>query len=160
VPSSNGGRGSIDDECPYVPLHLPPCEVRDWMDAHAQWTLALDLDMPAAELHALYARFAGSPCPLPEVLSQIAEHPNAPDDLLRELAAPQWAATHAALATNLAAPPDVLASLARSADFVVVEHVAWNPNTPEQELHRLAREAEDPYVRTRAKEALERRRAP
>jgi hypothetical protein len=149
-----GSGGSSPSLLPLVPLELDPCAVQQWMDQRDEWLLALHPKLTARELTDLYTRYVNSPCPITDVLCEIAAHPNTPENILREILRGSDQELHHALAANPNLPSAMLAVLAHSPANDVLEHVIWHPRTPIGELERLARKRRSAVVRRWADEAL------
>lgn len=143
-----------DEPLEFVPIHMDPCELREWMKTHPHWVLSLEDTMTTEEIQSLYRRHVESPCPDEGVLSEIAVHPNTPVEILVELARPNWRGTHLALALNTRLPADVLRRLAKTRRLDVLEHIAWNISTPTDVLEHLARHPTAQFVREAAKRNL------
>lgn len=139
-----------------VPLELGPCDLEAWMAAHDNWILSLDDDLSPEDLRALFARHAASPCQKTGVLSEVAQHPNTPSDVLAALVASRYSHSHLALALNSNLTDEQLRRLARSRRLDVLEHVTFNPKTPADELRRLVGHRSD-WIRESADTALRRR---
>lgn len=62
--------------------------------------LYLDDRLTAEELRSLFERHAASPCQKTGVLSEIADHPNTPADVLEALLSPRFRRAHSSLALD------------------------------------------------------------
>lgn len=99
---------------------------------------------------AAIARHASS-----RALQRIAEHPDVPEDTLRELAVHPDADVRTAVAENRTCPPDLLLMLAKDENADVRYSLAENHSIPSEVLCALC-EDDNPYVAFRAQKTVQR----
>lgn len=136
---------------------IPEYIVKFWMQESSYQDFCRTIVQPAT-LPSILELLASHPSNF--VRFKVAEHPNTPVSILRQLATeqeqPEWGSVKSALAGNPATPEDILESLAReSNDITVIEKIATNPNTALNILEYLASDTSKGLVETAAKRIKE-----
>ncbi|MBW4598590.1 MAG: hypothetical protein KME29_03005 [Calothrix sp. FI2-JRJ7] len=131
---------------------IPEYIVKFWMQESSYQDFCRTIVQLPATLPSILELLANHPSNF--VRFKVAEHPNTPVLILRQLATeqeqPEWGSVKSALAGNPATPSDILESLAReSDDITVIEKIATNPNTPLNILEYLATDIDLQRVLTR-----------